>query len=115
MEKLTRQDFLATNDIQINEHVMKAKGYQNKVVYIKSMSTKEQAEFENISQGKDKKNILAKIVVMCVCDEAGNKLFTDHDIDALNNKSAAALIELSNAVIETNFMTDEDIEDLAKN
>lgn len=114
MKKLTRNDFLAANDLDLKEYEIKANGYGG-IVYLKKMSAKDQIEFEELSQGKDKNSILTKLIVMCVCDEHGNKLFTEADVDALNNKSAAAILEVFNAILESNFMSNQDIEDLAKN
>jgi hypothetical protein len=112
MKKLTRQDCLAANDLSLKEYEVKA---WDGVVYLKKMTAKDQIDFEEMTQGKDKKNILTKLLVMCVSDEQGNKLFTEADIDALNNKSAAAVMEISNAILEANYMTNDDIEDLSKN
>lgn len=114
MKKLTRADFLSANDMDLKEYVIKAPGY-NGSVYLKKMTAKDQIVFEEMSSGKEKSNILTKLIVMCVCDEHGNLLFTDSDIEALNNKSASAVLELSNAILESNYMSDSDIEDLAKN
>jgi len=112
MKKLTRQDCLSVNDLALKEYTVKA---WDGVVYIKKMTAKDQIQFEDMSQGKDRKNIFSRLIVMCVCDENGNKLFTEADMDALNNKSASAVIELFTAISEINSVSQEDVEDLAKN
>lgn len=114
MTKLSRADFLAAKDLELKEHKIKATGY-NGSVWLKKMTVKDQLAFEEMANGKDKKNILSKLVVMCVCDEDGNQLFTDADIEALNNKSSAVILELSNSILATNNMSDSDVEDMAKN
>ncbi len=63
----------------------------------------------------DMLNIRAKLVCACCVDEDGEQLFSDDDITWLGHKSSAALERIFAAAQKLNAVTDEDIEDLAKN
>lgn len=43
------------------------------------------------SKGVDLSNLRARLLVKCIVDEQGERIFTDEDADALGAKSAAAL------------------------
>ena len=55
------------------------------------------------------------LVVMSVCDAAGNLLFTEADIPALVKKSAPALDVLMHEAQRVSAILDDDIEELVKN
>jgi hypothetical protein len=61
------------------------------------------------------KNIRAKLVAYCICDELGARLFADTDVTALGRKSGTALDRVYEAARKLNGMTEEEIEELAKN
>lgn len=57
----------------------------------------------------------ALLVVLCVHDKAGARLFEDADADALNSKSGAAIDRLYQVAARLNHLLPEDIEELAGN
>ena len=57
----------------------------------------------------------AQIMVMCVCDKDGKRLFTNADITKLNEKSAKAGSLIFDTCLEMNGFSDEDVEELAGN
>jgi hypothetical protein len=57
----------------------------------------------------------AKLASLLLCDEAGVRLFTDADVPRLGKKSAAALHEIWKAGTKLLSITDEEVEELAKN
>lgn len=61
------------------------------------------------------KNIRAKLLIASCVDNKGGALFTKQDIVALGAKSSAALDRLFSAAQKLNAVTDEDVEELAKN
>ena len=69
-----------------------------------------------IGKGKSRdvnlKNARAKLVVLCVVDEDGRRLFTDADVAALGDKSAAALQRIFDAAQKLSGLSDQDIEEL---
>lgn len=60
-------------------------------------------------------NIRAKLAALAICDESGQRLFTDADIQALAKKSAAALDRVFTVAQRLSGLTDGDVEELAKN
>ena len=60
-------------------------------------------------------NIRAVLVAMAVVDEDGNRLFTDKDVKALAKKSAAAMDRIFAETQKLNAVSDEDVEEMAKN
>ena len=63
----------------------------------------------------EKENIRAKLVALSIVDEEGKTLFTTGDVQALGAKSAAALDRVFGVAQKLSKITDNDIEDLAKN
>ena len=59
--------------------------------------------------------IRAKLLVACIVNENGDRVFTEKDIDALKSKSAAALDRVWTVAQRLNGLSAEDIEGLAKN
>ena len=53
-------------------------------------------------------NIRAKIVVRCVVDDDGNRLFTEADIAALGEKSAAAIDRVFDVAARLSGLSDDD-------
>ena len=95
MSPLNRDDILAIKDIAIEEVKVPEWGG---TVCVKGMSGLERDAFEaSIVQAKGKgtkvnmENIRAKLAAQTICDEQGERLFTDADIKELGKKSANAL------------------------
>jgi hypothetical protein len=85
-------------------------------LYIRMLTASERDKFEASCVGTGKKqnltNIRARLVVLCACDEAGERLFTDADAEALGRKSAAAVDKVFGACSKLNGFSSQDIEDL---
>jgi hypothetical protein len=88
-------------------------------VYVRVMSGTEKSDFENsIVVGEDKvdtRNMHAKLLVRCLADEKGERLFADDDTGALGNKSSLVLSRLFDDARRVNKMRKEDVEELTKN
>ena len=64
---------------------------------------------------KVKKDLLrARLCAWCIVDEAGQRVFSEEDMPALNAKSGAALERVMNVAMRLSGMTDNDVEDLAE-
>jgi hypothetical protein len=61
------------------------------------------------------RNIRAKLVAMCVCDEKGCRVFDDNDIMALGLKNGKAVDRVYERARDLNGMSEDEIESLAKN
>lgn len=70
-------------------------------------------------RGKSKEtnlvNIRARLCALCIIDEEGKRLFNDTEIVNLGNKSAIALDRVFSAARKLNGLTEDDVEELAKN
>ena len=88
-------------------------------VYVRTLTGTERDAFEQSMVGKKSKmnldNVRARFAVLTICDEAGQRLFTDDDAKVLGDKSAAALDRVFAVAQRLNGFSSEDAEDLAKN
>lgn len=60
-------------------------------------------------------NIRAKLVVRCLVDEKGARLYADKDADALGKKSAAALDRIFSVAQRLSGIGEEEVKELAGN
>ena len=115
---LKRADILKVQDIKIElVHVPEWEGD----VYVKGMTGIERDAFEaSIVQmrGKgsrvDMTNIRAKLAAQTICDENGEKLFTDADIKELGKKSASALQRVFEVAQKLSGIGDDAIQELTE-
>jgi hypothetical protein len=71
------------------------------------------------SKGKDSKvnlkNLRAKLIVLTVISDTGEKLFTDADVETLGGKSAKALDRVFAVAQKINGIGQKEVEELTKN
>ena len=88
-------------------------------LYVKTLSAKQRDDWEAgiVGEGKKRnlKNIRAKFVVLCVCDEQGALIFLPNDADRLGDEHASVIDRLWEASRKLSGISDEDDEELAKN
>jgi hypothetical protein len=111
-EAILAADDLVTETVKVPEW--------NMTVYIRSMSGQERDKFEssafNASTGKvNAENLRAKLVSMCLVDKEGSRIFSDKEAVELGKKSAKVLSRLYDIATKLNALSDDDIEELAKN
>lgn len=58
------------------------------------------------------RNARARLLVRCLVDEQGNRLFTIDDVAALGKRNSAVLERLAMIAQRLNYMTDESMEEL---
>lgn len=63
----------------------------------------------------DMENMRAKLVALCVVDDAGSPLFTMADVEALGRKSGAVLQRVFVVAQRLSGLATEDVEEAAKN
>lgn len=80
-------------------------------VSLRSPSLSELRSLENIT---DETKIMLSTVACCVCDESGNRVFSDDDMDQLATVSFSILQEVSKAAIKQ-FNMPTLVEDAKKN
>ena len=88
-------------------------------VYVRGMDGTSRDKFEaSIVQMKDQKtnfnmiNIRAKLASMTICDEGGNLLFTEADMQALGKKSAIVLQRIFVVGQRLSGIGERDVEEL---
>ena len=92
---LSRDAILSAEDLEKElVHVPSWGGH----VYVRALTGAERDAFEASmvdQRGRDRKmnlkNLRARLCALTICDEEGNRLFSDSDVEALGKKSAAAL------------------------
>jgi len=118
MTVLNRDDILTVKDISIEEIDVPEWGGS---VYVKGMNGTERDTFEaSIVQQRGKNasvnmaNIRAKLAAQTICNENGERLFTDADIKALGKKSAAALQRVFDIAQKLSGISGDDVDELAQ-
>lgn len=116
---LTKEDILGVTDISYE--IVPVPEWHGSV-RIRGLRGAERDEYEMSmvqQRGKDVKvnmvNIRAGLVARVICDQNGNRLFTDADIGLLGQKSAIALERVYERAAVLSALTDESVQVLAKN
>jgi hypothetical protein len=121
MPLLTRDAIMSAQDVQ-TEIVDVPEWGEGAQVRVRGLTGRQRDRYEaSMISGAGKRmkmdlnNIRARLVAWTVVDEGGNPLFNDADIEALGNKSAAALQRIYEAAQRLSGLSDEDMEELEKN
>lgn len=116
---LSKADILSADDLPAETVKVPEWGG---AVRVRSLTGAERDAFEaSMFEGTGKKarmnsaNLRARLVALCVVDEAGERLFADEDVEALGAKSAAALDRVFSAAQRLNGFTSADVEELEGN
>lgn len=113
---LSKQQILDVTDTKTEEVEVPEWGG---TVRIQTMTGFARDAFESSITGKNgavnTTNIRAKLVAACVIDDEGELMFSDKDVAKLGKKSAAALERVFSAAQQMNRISDNDVEELAKN
>lgn len=119
MAVLTRDAILAAPDIQ--EEIVPVPEWGGDVI-VRGLTGAQRDAFEaSVVEQKGKKtemkldNIRARLVALSIVDEKGKRLFSDADVVALGKKSARPLQRLWDKARELSGLSDDDVEELAKN
>jgi hypothetical protein len=114
---LSRDAILAADDIEYDTLEVPQWGG---TVRVRALTGTERDAYEaSMSQQRGKNyvrnlaNIRAKLVVKCVVDDDGVRIFTDQDAPALGKKSAAALDLIFEVAAKLSRLSEEDVDELA--
>ena len=114
----TKDAFFA-GPIQRQTEVVKIPGIGN--VIVKGMTAKERDQYETscIVQKNGKRNFnlidaRAKLVMLTVVDEKGDRLFEASDVSRLSGMPASVIDKLFTVAQKLSGISDEDVEDLGK-
>lgn len=108
---LSKSKILAANDAKLDKVSVPEWGDD---VYIKTLTGSERDMFEESYSSEKMKNFRSRFLVLTLCDEAGERLFTDADVDLLGKKSALVLNRLFEKAWSLNAFREQDVEDLGK-
>ena len=112
---LTAEQILAADDLGLLEVKVKEWGGS---VFIRVMTVGELDAYQREWIGKKETgvdNFRAKFLARCLCDDKGQRLFTDEQIEQLAKKSAKVVSRLFDKAAAHNAITEKDVEELAKN
>lgn len=116
---LSREAILSSKDIKTQEVLVPEWGGN---VLVKSLNGSERDAFEASIidiKGKDvqmnRKNARAKLLVQCIVDKNLNPIFSAADVEALGQKSSAALDRVFTVAQKLSGISDTDLEELEKN
>lgn len=112
---LTADQILAADDLGLLKVHVKEWGGD---VFIRVMTVGELDAYQKEWVGKRETgvdNFRAKFLARCLCDEQGQRLFSDEQIEKLASKSAKVVSKLFDKAAAHNAITDKDVEELAKN
>ena len=112
---LSKEQILAADDMGLKEVDVPEWGGS---VFLRVMTVGERDSYENdwmINKSKGVENFRSKFLQRVLCDEKGELLFTASEIDLLAKKSARVITRIWDAAMKHNALTDDDVEELAKN
>ena len=119
MPFLTRDAILQADDLPMETVSVPEWGGE---VLVRGLTGTERDAFEeSVLTGKGKQrdvsmqNVRAKLVSRCLVDEEGERLFSDADVRALGQKSAAALTRVFDVAQRLSGLSPDDVEELEKN
>lgn len=130
MSKVTilgRDDILAAQDLEKELVTVEAWGGS---VYVRALTGAERDAFEAslvnervVRRGRKSEttretnlaNLRARLCALTMCDEEGNRLFSDADVWELGKKSASALNKVFEVAQRLSGLSDDDVEELAGN
>lgn len=111
-----RQAILETQDKRVTKVHVPEWGID---VYLMPMSVGDRDAWENEWLERQNKggvsNFRSKFLVKCLCDESGRKLFTDADVEKLAAKSSSVVCRLFELARKENALTQDQVDELAKN
>lgn len=110
MAGLSKAAILAAKDVRIERFEVKEWGGD---VFIRTISGAERDAFEE-SFAADKKKIREKFLVITLCDEGGNRLFNDAEIEELSKKNSTVLNRIFDKAWAINAFRVEDVDAMGK-
>ena len=121
MKVLTKDMILGVDDLKKVELDMTPYGWSGSI-FVRTWTGGERDLFDqSVLKNKtsdeqvNMSRMRAKIAVLSICDENGNRLFEDGDEEAVSKKSAHALDKVMEVSSKLNGLTLKDINELTKN
>lgn len=116
MALLTAKEILTADDL---EHEIVPVPEWGGDVMVRGMTGAERDKFESSLRDEKKggealnlTNVRAKLASLTICDESGKRLFKEADVQALSQKSAAALQRVFAVAQRLSGIQDTDVDDM---
>lgn len=107
---LSKSKILAAKDVKLSEAIPVPEWGGE--VFIKTLSGTERDAFEDAYSESRMKQFRVRFLVLTLCDDSGERLFGDGDIDALGKKNSVVINRLFDAAWKHNALTNEAVETL---
>ena len=123
-EDILGQDDLETKELNLNKFWPPKEGADDNIVRIRMMPGSGRDDFEQEVSQRTRKDESGKIVVtgtkgvkvmlcaLCIVDENNNLLFSEDDVQELNEKNSEAIDFIFVECQEMNGLSNDDVEDL---
>ena len=118
MALLSREQILASNDLEKELVAVPEWGGE---VYVRVMKGSERDYFESLIPDKELnpsqriESLREVLAALTMCDEAGGRLFSYEEIEALSEKSSMALDRVYTVAVRLNKLGKADLEETKKN
>ncbi len=106
---LSKAKILAANDNKLETVSVPEWGGD---VCIKVLTGTDRDSFEEAYSDQKMKNFRSRFLVLTLCDDSGERLFTEKEVDELGKKSAVVLARLFDRAWSLNAFRNEDVEQL---
>jgi hypothetical protein len=107
---LTKAKILEANDIKLKELDMSQEW--GGTVYIRTITGTERDQFEDSYAEQKMRGFRVRFLVLTLCDDKGDRLFSDGDAELLGKKSSASINKAFDAAWSHNAFTPEAVNEL---
>lgn len=111
MAGLSKAAILAAKDARIERFEVKEWGGD---VFLRTLSGTERDAFEDSFLEEKRKAVRERFLVLTLCDEGGNRLFTDEEIAELGRKNSTILNRIFDKAWSLNAFRAEDVDAMGK-
>ena len=111
MAGLSKAAILSARDTRVEKFEVKEWGGD---VFIRTLSGTERDAFEESFLEDRKRPIRERFLVLTLCDEGGNRLFTDEEIAELGKKNSTILNRIFDKAWAINAFRSEDVDAMGK-
>jgi hypothetical protein len=109
---LSKAAILAAKDVRLSDAIKVPEWGGD--VYVKTLSGLERDVFEESYAEQKMKSFRVRFLVLTLCDDSGERLFSDNDTELLGKKSSVVINRLFEKAWSHNALTPEAVESLGK-
>lgn len=109
---LSKTAILAAKDVRLSDAIPVPEWGGD--VFVKTLSGLERDAFEESYSEQKMKSFRVRFLVLTLCDDSGERLFADGDVESLGKKSSVVINRLFEKAWSHNAFTVEAVESLGK-